>query len=418
MSAVPPAVVGERSSNPLGVRWPDGTLARYGTHGHCLVWCDVPDDPQGLWAQWEQEAGSPSSLREPPPDPGPTPWGRAPDALLVQEGQGAWLYGLTQGDGDAARWERQRQVPVEDAVAVVPFAHGYAVFYEAFVRIERREHAPYWLAQPRAETVERFALRPTAVVGGAQWSGDAGRFATSLRLEVFEPYRFRGNLRLVFDAPAGVTIESASLDGTDGVLDEDIARWRTTSLGRGQVGTVRIAGRTAASARVEVRVVTQSLDKFPGLDWPTAENPHHIELGRCILDLTVDGGGLTLVRGEDRLAFESRWLADLERVGLLDRDTRAPDLDRWVNRALRRSRVETVADAPEAVLAEWLRMFEEAPTTESARGVPLFKLERGRYWVVTDAEAARIRDRLPSTNPLAVFATGAFTVEGPDPLAE
>ena len=348
---------------PLGLRWPDGTVARY-DHLNLFEWCDSPADAEVLWAAWV-------------------------------EADGATVADATSGE-----------LP-EGALAVVRYAHGTAVFYDRFVRLDRPDYDPRWLAKPTPETYEGFDSRPALAVSNARWAGPAGPFDVVLRFTTVN-YHHQGSIQLTAFASSGCTLEAATLQGTTVPLDGGRARWHRVTLYRDKPVELRLRGRCIGSSTIPVH--------FNDLDGSPRDGPGDFRMGAGTIELEVQAGWLTLVRGAERIRLEPAWLAQLEQQGLLETATRPPDLQRWIVRALRRCRVETVAEAPAAVLEAWSTMTRPERAVEAPQGIPRFKFLTGQHWIVTDAEATLLRKALPPDHPLHRFASSAFEVVGPDPL--
>jgi len=140
------------------------------------------------------------------------------------------------------------------------------------------------------------------------------------------------------------------------------------------------------------------------------------EIGTFEVEVDVRGGPVA-VRGDIRLRIDPEWTAELGKDGALDASKPAPDLSRWVQRALTRCRVQRADEAPEAVLKQWLRMTEKDRAAFELK-IPVYKLSTGLHWIVGVDEAKRIARTLGPDHPFGAFAgEGPFEVQGTDPFA-
>ncbi|NCG20802.1 MAG: hypothetical protein GWP91_17480 [Rhodobacterales bacterium] len=246
----------------------------------------------------------------------------------------------------------------------------------------------------------RTRLAPTKPIF---WSGPPG------------PFKAKGTLRNIGETKVGAnfhvrrsqTVQITHIQFGDerATVRDGIANFARTAMRYEHPVPVILEGR--ASSPGEVLVIVGSLTRY--------KTKKPLEIGRLMLEVEVEGG-LVAVRGDERLSILPEWTSKLGRGGALDGSATAPDLTRWLHRAMARCRVNTADEDREGVLSEWLRMTERDRIATGEK-LPAYKLSSGLHWIVIPAEAKRIVKVLGADHPFGAFAAkGQFEIQGTDPL--
>ena len=239
------------------------------------------------------------------------------------------------------------------------------------------------------------------------WSGPPG------------PFKAKGTIRNIGENKVGanfhvrrsqtVQITHIQFGEERATVREGIANFARTAMGYEHPVPVILEGR--ASSPGEVLVIVGALTRY--------KTKKPLEIGRLMLEVEVEGG-LVVVRGDERLSILPEWTAKLGRGGALDGSATAPDLTRWLHRAMARCRVNSADEDREGVLTEWLRLTERDRIATGEK-LPAYKLSSGLHWIVIPAEAKRITRVLGADHPDTLdsahgLGEGQFEVQGTDPL--
>lgn len=341
-------------------------------------------------------------------------------APFVAVGASAWTF-LCRGlrsDVDVCRLAPdgsglERKTPLSDGVDAVAVGEGRAVVVltsGTAIRFDVSDEA--WVEREvlhvPSGSLDRFNAPAALGESAAQWSGPPGA------IEVPIGWRNTGGgavgLRIRVACTGGVVIDAVRIGEQRVTLEDGMAAFGQLHLAaRGPLDVV-LSGEAAGPGSLRVDVV----------GWKRASaglvrserDPVHLEeviLGTGTVEISVESS-LVAVRGDARLSLDAAWTSQLVAGGAVDGEAREPDLDRWMYRALRRCRVQSAEEAPEAVRETWLRMSSAERAAHTGR-LPLYKLQSGRDWIVTEEECAAIREALTAEHPLARFsAAGSFVI--------
>ncbi len=272
-------------------------------------------------------------------------------------------------------------------------------------RVDGAWQTAFELKRPDGDPYDLAGRTRLAPAKTFRWSGPPG------------PFRAEGTIRNIGENRVGAnfhvrrsnTMQITHIQFGDerATVRDGIANFARTAMKYEHAVPVVIEGR--ASSPDAMIVMVAALPKY------RAKKP--VELGRITVEVEVEGG-LVAVRGDERLSILPEWTAALGRGGALDGSIDAPDLSRWLHRAMARCRVSKAEEDREGVLAEWRRMTERDRQATSVK-MPAYKLSSGLHWMVIPAETKRIVKVLGTDHPLGAFAAkGPFEVQGTDPLEQ
>lgn len=293
--------------------------------------------------------------------------------------------------------------------AITPSGMAWLVRRGAIVeRIQAGTPKPLVVfTEPDERTYEGWVDVHGLHVEHAAWSGRPGAFEVSVALV----HRGSDLPGLYLRILGSAHVDRVTLGQTTQTVSGGIAAFPHAGLVDGGPETLTLRGTALATSEIVIELTAR---RYEPLDIERAPERApaivEVDLTRFRIALTVESDAMRAVRGEVWLDLDPAWVAELERLGVLDVTGKAPDLKRWVRRALSRCRVDSVSDDPDGVLAEWLRISER---DRAATGVlvPAYKFASAEHWILSAAEAAQIRRALGVGHPLGAFADGEFTVQ-------
>lgn len=340
-----------------------------------------------------------------------------PPAVFFELQRRTWAFASPGLSGDAVLCEltpdgqRHPGRPVPDACEDA-HARGDTVYWVSRGRLgvlARRDDA--WVEQPdllvpRGD-LERFNPAPELRGPEVTWEGPAGAFEAQIPL--VNVGRDHVGLVVTIEREGSASVTSVGVDSL--VVTEDQGTFDLGSLALPSQGTVNLVlcGRVSTASTLRLSFAGRETRHGGGFGEDATTERVAFPMGRARLQLDPAVRELQLLRGSEQLRFDPAWLDLLRRRDALDLERPAPDLQRWLDRALRRCRVSSVDEDPDAVHAMWLR-FTERERTEHAGKVPSYKLESPGHWVITPEEARGLRSALPDDHPLAAFARDGFVV--------